>query len=512
MTRPASSRRIAANSVSGVVTLLVNIFFVFWLYQYLLKRIPAEDFAVYPVLMTIMMLGPVITSFFASALSREVIIAYSQDRRRDVTILHSTTVIGLALFLAAVVALGLLAALTIERLINIPPGMLVEVRWMTFLVTVDLCVSLFGVPFSTAFEVRQKYMERDAITIVTGLFKIALTFALLVGLGPRVLWVPVASLVATVLAVAAIIHMSRRTLPEFRISVADFRLEVVRAILSFGAWTSLGTFSMLVYQSAAPVILNILSGPIHVTTYFIGSLFDRRISSLMTVALAPIQPLMISMSARGDFSRIGFVYLRGGCYALWFAMALAVPLMIFAPEFVQLYLGPGFEEAAVVMRILLAVMPTAFAHIMLSRVAIATGRVRGFFGGALLTSILVLLSMIGALWFWQAGAVAAALAQAAVNLVATFLYFWPLGLRLTGLRFVEFLRGTVLRGLAPSLGGLSLWLPLKYLGFGESWAGLILSSMAGGVLYLGAGWLFCLAPDERAGVARVLARVTGRRF
>ena len=53
------------------------VFFILWLYQYLLARIPAEDFSIYPVLLTLMTLIPIIVSFFGSALSRSIVAAYT---------------------------------------------------------------------------------------------------------------------------------------------------------------------------------------------------------------------------------------------------------------------------------------------------------------------------------------------------------------------------------------------------------------------------------------------------
>ena len=35
-------RRVLVNSTSGALTMLVNVSFIVWLYQYLLARVPAE--------------------------------------------------------------------------------------------------------------------------------------------------------------------------------------------------------------------------------------------------------------------------------------------------------------------------------------------------------------------------------------------------------------------------------------------------------------------------------------
>ena len=77
---PPRKLRVLVNSASGIGTVLVNVIFVFWLYQYLLARVPAEEFAIYPLISMLLLLVPFIISSYASALSRSVITAYSEGR------------------------------------------------------------------------------------------------------------------------------------------------------------------------------------------------------------------------------------------------------------------------------------------------------------------------------------------------------------------------------------------------------------------------------------------------
>lgn len=502
-----SKARILINSASGAITLLINVVFVFWLYQYLLARIPAEEFAIYPVLMVIMMLGPVVTSFFASAISREIIVAYVDGRTDDVTTMHSSIVLALTAFLAGLATVGVIAATQIDHLIVVPEAMQDEISLMAAIIVLDLCLSILAVPFSTAFEVRQKFVLRDVIYLLASFLKIAITFAFLLGLGPRVFWVPLASLIASVIGFVVIVVTARRMLPEFRIHPGRFNPGVIRSVLGFGVWTSLGTFSMLIQQSTGPILLNILSTPVQVTAFFIGSVFDRRTSSLMTVALAPVQPVMVSMSATGDWSRLGNTYLRGGRYALWVAMAIACPMIVFAEDFVMLYLGPVYADTSTVMRLLFITFPFIYASVMLSRVAIATGRVRGFFTGAIVTSVVTLVMTIVVLRVSDLGGVGVAGTQAVIYILGHLVFFWPLGFRLAGVSAADFLQKVLLRGLAPSVGGLLIWLPCELIGLSQSWFGFFACGLAGGLVYILTGLLFCLSADEKQAVQGVVARV-----
>ena len=79
-----SKRLIAVNSASSVLARILNITVLVWMYQYLLKNIPAEEFAVYPVVTAIMVFAPLFFAFLTSGVSRHIVDAYARDDLEDV--------------------------------------------------------------------------------------------------------------------------------------------------------------------------------------------------------------------------------------------------------------------------------------------------------------------------------------------------------------------------------------------------------------------------------------------
>lgn len=507
MLEAISKRRVIVNVFGALGARLVNITFVLWMYQYLLARIPAEEFAIYPVLVVIMAATPLFVSFYASAVSRSAIEAYAEGRAGDVTVLHTTVVLSLAAAVLVLLGIGALGAATIEALLRIPDGMLGDARLMVLLMTADVALALLTVPFTIAFEVRQRFVARDAIVTAIEFLKIAFALGLLIGLGPRVLWVVVATVAANVVGLAVIAVVARRLLPEFRIRPRLFCRNALRRVVTFGAWTALGQLTMIVYQNGPAILLNLFATPVQVTSYFIGTILERRLRGTVAAALGPLQPVLTTMSVTDDRRRLGNTYLRGGRYALWSGLAIAVPFAVFAEEVVRLYVGETYLEAAHVMTLMLAPIAISYANIMISRVAIATARIRTFFGGAIVMSLSAMAAAWVAVGPLDLGASGVAGAIAATMVVANLVFFWPLGLRLAGVRMGDFLAKTLLPGLLPSAVALLVWLPAKIWIAPAGWLTLAAVGAAGGLVYVATLVLFCLQPDERAARARLLARV-----
>ena len=104
------------------------------------------------------------------------------------------------------------------------------------------------------------------------------------------------------------------------------------------------------------------------------------------------------------------------------------------------------------------------------------------------------------------GAVGSALAT---FLVVTFLYpvlNWPLGWRLAGVNWREWLRETVWPGFAPGIGAALVWTGLQRMSPPQTWLMLGAYAATGCVCYVMILLAFCLQPVDRQDFATVWAK------
>ena len=203
--------------------------------------------------------------------------------------------------------------------------------------------------------------------------------------------------------------------------------------------------------------------------------------------------------------------LRGGRYALWVSLGVAAPLAIYAREFIALYLGERYPQAAIVIVLFMAIFPFTQPNALLAKAAMATGRVREFF----LPAFLFQLAGLGLMLYFAAwrglGAVGVTLALSAITIGSQILYYWPLQLRMTDARFGDFLRRTLVPGLAPALAGSAAWIGLKLAAPPASWTLLGLEAAAGGLVYLAVLVGFCLDAGERRDLGALFAELRAAR-
>lgn len=498
------------NSASSVANRLLSVTVLVWMFQYLVKRVPTEEFAIYPVVMAVMVVAPLFFSLFTGGMARFLIDAYAREDYEQVRGVLSSVVPVLMAAVAVFWAIGLTFALNVEDVLRIPPGLEPQARLMMVLLVLTYGVRTLLSPFMLGFHIRQAYVELNVLEITRELLRITILLSLLIGVGPAVLWVVVATTTAELALSGVMVWRSRRLVPELRFDYRLSSLGTARKLTSFGLWTSLGQLGGIMYTNAATILLNLHSTPMDVTCYFLGATLYRQTEILIVTAIGPLLPVVTAMNATRDKARLAATVLRSGRYGLWVSMLIAVPAAIYAEPFVRLYVGEEFGTAVVVILLFMAMFPFTQAVTLLPLTAMATGRVRAFYLPAFIAQALGLALMLVLAIRFEAGAIGMAAALCVVTVGSQVVYFWWLSLRLIESDFATFLRSVLVPGLAPAACGALAWLALRMLVPIESWTTLFGCGLLGASVYGAAVILFGFEPAAREALRLRFAKATGR--
>src|SRR4029077_4096801 len=184
-----SKRLVAINAISTTCTRVLRVTVLVWMYKYLLQRISQEEFAVFALVTAIMVFAPLFSSFFTSGISRYVVEAWARaDEKRAIQIVSSIFPI-LASWGLVFLACGWGFAWHINSFLTVPAEHLADARLMMGLLATDFVIQMVMAPFAGGLDVRQRYLILNIIQVSVELFKQGLLFALLLGLGARVIWV-----------------------------------------------------------------------------------------------------------------------------------------------------------------------------------------------------------------------------------------------------------------------------------------------------------------------------------
>ncbi len=506
-----SSKLVLINSISAVVQRLLSVSVLVWLQQYLVRRIGAEEYGIYQVVLALLVFVPLVAAVFGSGLARFVTEAYAQGDFERVTQIASTSSIACTVGGASILLIGLTLVWQIERVLTISPGLVSDASWMLGLLTVLAALRMVAMPFTVGLLVRQKFVWIHLIALLTELIRVAFLFILLFGVSTRALWVVVATVPATLFELLVSIWLSHRYVPALRFSRDAIAKRLLQPILAFGGWTLLGRMGAAAREAAGPLLLNRFSTPVAVSSYSLGAMVETRLFPNIIHPMITTLPILTAMHATGQLHRLKLSYYRLTRYLAWIFLGVCAPLMAFHQELWQLYLGatyPEYAAAATVMLALLLKVALVFPQPVVAQIAAARDRTKPMAVRVLAMETATVLAMAYVVIVRDMGAIGPALASLAVAVVGAPLLHWTLGLQLTGGRFDEWWKATLLPGVVPAVVALPVWLGLRWWLEPTSWLGLLLVAAAGLAVYAAALVLFCLQEDDRADFNRVL-RILG---
>ena len=85
-----NKRVIFINALSSAAARILRVTVLVWMFSYLLRRVPQEEFAIYALVTALLVFAPLFSSFFTSGISRYVVEACARgDERRATQIVSS---------------------------------------------------------------------------------------------------------------------------------------------------------------------------------------------------------------------------------------------------------------------------------------------------------------------------------------------------------------------------------------------------------------------------------------
>ncbi len=485
------------NSASSLFALLLNVTVLLWMQQYLLKWISPEEYSLLPVMYSIMMFTPLVTTILISPLGRYVTEAYAVDDNARVTQIVSTMSLILCGAACLVVILGAVLSHNISDLLTIAPKDLRDAKMMLTLLMLSLGLRLAMSPFVVGLAVRQKFFLINMISSGGQLLRIVVLFILLTTVSVRVLWVIVATVIAGVISDFVTLFLSLRAVPSLRFQRRAINWPVAGQLLSFGGWSTISAIALSIGSSADAIILNRLGTPLDVTCFYLGSLPLRFINMAGSAVQAPLKPALVAMYGTGQTDRLRRVFLKGGRWGLWVTVLVCVPLMIYGQEIMALYVGPDYKLSGIVMLLLLLAFPIGQGVAMLFPLAEATANIRRLSMWLLAMSIFnlgVTLYLVGIL---RLGALGSGLGTAISTVVFFPLALWPLGLRIAKVDLKVVIKSALIPGLTPGVVNVAVLFALKFVVSLDSWLKILSCMCLGSVAYFVTLWFGALQPEDK---------------
>jgi len=430
--------------------------------------------------------------------------ARGDDRAIRATIATSFWVLAAMGAVAAVV--GAVIAALFPSIFDVSDHLRTASQILVLLVLADLCVSIPADTFGGVLMGLQRFYLVNA-TLVAVTVAQAVAWTILLALGGGLIELGVATVTLSLMGQLARYLLARRHVPAASVKRRNIDRAMVKRFTTLSGWFFLLDISKIVLVRLDTVVVGLAVNVAGAGVYAVGQRLTLALEQLIEPLTRAFFPHASSLTAADDNEGLRRSLMVGTRLSLAIAVPVALALGFLAGPLLRLWLGSGFQDAAVVVVLLSA----AVAISALTRTGLlmlqGAGHVRvpAFFtaGEALLNLVL---SIIFARTMGLKGV---ALGTLIAVLVANIGSFYPYMCRQFGVP-IGALSMSLARAHLPALavGALVGW---AIASADPSGVVAIAGAIAIGSSYVGVFWMTGLAPEERAIVRERLARRRAQR-
>jgi O-antigen/teichoic acid export membrane protein len=404
---------------------------------------------------------------------------------------------------ALLLGLGLAAGFPV--LFDVPAELEGPTRLLLLLLAVDLALSIPGDCFGGTLIALQRYDLLNLTLIVVSLAQ-ALSWAVVLAAGGGLVELGVVTVVLSLLGQLARYLLVRRLVPGMSLDRRHVARELVRPYAGKSVWFSLSEVSSVVISRIDAVVVGAVAGVAAAGTYAIGQKLALLAERAASPVLGVFFPHAAALSAQGDAEGARAAALLGLRIATAVGLPLTLVLALFAEPAIEVWVGPRYAGAALVVVYLSAA--TALTVVTEApRLMLYGGE--AIKGAALVQTAEAALNLLLSVVLGRAmGLEGVALATLLSAGAGTVFGLVPYACRVIGLPQRQ-VYGTVLRGhLLPAAGTAALALLLLRTDLDRLLPLLAAGALCGGV-YLALLAVTGLSAAERSEVRRRLAERRG---
>ena len=281
--------------------------------------------------------------------------------------------------------------------LNLPPEKMVEVQWVFHCSVISFILSLINIPYNALIIAHERLQAFAYLSIVEGLLKFGTVFCILkLPYNSLILYSCLTLLSSTILRLIIQIYCTHTFRSEAKVKRVSDKSYFI-SIFKFSGWAIIGNSATLLNNQGINMILNIFVGVTINAARGIASMVESVVLSFVNNFTMALNPQITKSYAASDKTRMLDLLDLGTRLSFSLMMCMSVPIIIVAPDLLQIWLTTYPDYAVIFLRLTLIIsIVQAVANPYITAVC-ATGNIRNYqltVGGLTLLNIPVCYALL----------------------------------------------------------------------------------------------------------------------
>lgn len=330
--------RTVINITAAILAFGIGILIRFISTPYIVSRLGTEAYGFVGVSANIIGIISLLTVSVNSLANRFIAVEYQSGRIDAAKSYYSSLIVSNVALSVVLLSLCVAISLNLEKIINIPGGMINEVKILFAILSANMIVLLLSSAWSVGAFLRNRLDVINWIQILGNIVQ-GVALILLFGLGLAHIWYVGVAIFAMGVVVSLGNYIAMRSLlPELRLELCLFSVKSVLNLSKAGAWNLVSKISDIFGQGLDLLIANVYLGATLAGVLAISKNVPFLVLGFFTALVSAFVPMLIKRYAEKSHSQFMLIMSRAIKVCCFFAALPMAFLIVFGEDFYSLWL------------------------------------------------------------------------------------------------------------------------------------------------------------------------------
>lgn len=351
-----NKKRFLLNLITSVVSFVVNFGVSFFLSPYLVRNLGEEAYGFVPLMNNLINMIQIVTITINSMASRFITVSlhkkdYEQANKYFSSVLIANVVLCLILLFPA-----LFLVLFIDSVFDVPFSLIFDVRLSFIVLVINFMLSICFSVFSVGTFAANRLDLSSIRSVISQCIRAVIIILLFACLKPSIIYVVLSTLASTLYVAVTNYKLTRKLVPQLKISVKSFDKNSIRLLFRAGIWNSVGTLSSDLFTGLDLIIANIWINATAMGVLSVSKNVPSAINMLVTTLISVFLPSLTKFYAKEESDNIYKALALNTKVLLFFIVPILSFVVGFGDVFYSLWM-PTLDARVLQILTIVALLP-----------------------------------------------------------------------------------------------------------------------------------------------------------
>lgn len=258
----SSTKQLVINLSSGVIVFFANVFINFFLSPFIVQNIGVEANGFVALANNFINYATLLVTVINSMAGRFITIEIHRGNVKKANTYYTSVFYANLLLLAIFVIPAVIMILNLEKIIDIPPAMEMDVKLLFAFIFSNFLAGLAIPMWASSTYITNKLYITSLGTIISNLIRVVSIVGLFMFFEPKVWCVGLSSLLVMIFTKIWNFIYKRKLTPELIIARKSFDIKAVLELMASGVWNAISSLGVILLSGLDLLISNLFIGSV----------------------------------------------------------------------------------------------------------------------------------------------------------------------------------------------------------------------------------------------------------